>query len=242
MTTDLQLGVAKQTLLHDLSQLRRAYPQDSDLQRVEGSTAAFFASAAELDQTLAAIDTDPHLSAEGKQAKRSEAVAAWNVTAAKHRQEVEAAARRPLDSQAQVPTLPAPTDDSLLLEAKLANARTDARMYLDGVETQHLPRRMRELVERNADPSLTYLLLATDWGEHYLRSRVPADDRTGAAREAVHTNLMEWAHLRGDLTRSRLSPQQREAWDRQRALAGALPRAAALITAAIDHTLRSRRP
>lgn len=67
-------------------------------------------------------------------------------------------------------TPPAPTSDAQLLEARLANARTDAMMVLDRANGDELVPRMRELA-RGADQTLAYLMLATTWPATYLRAR-----------------------------------------------------------------------
>ena len=64
-----------------------------------------------------------------------------------------------------------PTSDAAVLEAQLANARSDARMVLDQAsDDQAVADRLAELA-RGDDLALRYLLLATTWPATYMRAR-----------------------------------------------------------------------
>lgn len=86
--------------------------------------------------------------------------------------------------------------DPAVAEARLGNARSDARMLLD-VAGDKAPDVMRQLVESNSDPALTHLLMFTNWPTLYLQSRGGGN---GPARI--------WEHHRAELLESVLPPEQ----------------------------------
>jgi hypothetical protein len=64
-----------------------------------------------------------------------------------------------------------PSSDASALEARLSNARMDARMVLDGITDERLlGNRMAELVD-DGDDAMRWLLLGTSWPEMYFQSR-----------------------------------------------------------------------
>jgi len=103
----------------------------------------------------------------------------------------------------------APTSDKAVLEARLANARTDAVMVLDRAADADVPERLAELA-RGSDSALAYLILGTPWPSTYLRARgsnaavaqweherqrVLAEVLTDAAL-AAHSSLRGVSHAR----------------------------------------------
>lgn len=232
--TDLSAGVMKQGVLHDLKAIREAAPNNSHVQRLEQAAVAFYDSLATLDAQLGEVNNDPHLSAEGKQAKRTELGAAWKESSAQQLASVEAAANA-LTGNSEPLTIPPPVEDASLLEAKLANARSDARMLLDGVDPLKLATRMRELVERNADPLITYLLVGTEWGNNYIRSRHP-----NAGGSDITAPLLDWAHHRGELYPRLLDDAGRKEWERRQRFAK-VPRIPQVVSATREFAIRDRR-
>lgn len=81
-------------------------------------------------------------------------------------------------------------------EARLSNARSDARMMLDSAG-ERIPDVMRQLVESNSDPAVTHLLMFTSWPALYLQSR----GDNGASKRL-------WDLHRSELLESVLPPEQ----------------------------------
>jgi hypothetical protein len=236
------IGVLRESTLADLRAMRKSAPNDPKLERLEAAATGFYQGLAKLDADLRDVQTDPHLTAEGKTARAAEVLASWSEASAAQVAAAEAAARD-LAGEIRPPEVRPPVDDPVLLEAKLANARSDARMLLDGVAPAQLPRRMRELVEHDADPMVSYLLVATEWGTNYIRSRAQRSDnvRGGAAGQNVaHGPLIEWAHARADLMPRLLDDRGRREWDRRQRYAAAshIP---AVLRETRAYTIRSRR-
>lgn len=63
-----------------------------------------------------------------------------------------------------------PTGDRTLFEAQLANARNDLQLALSGEAGDQVVKAMEELAQGD-DKAAQHLLLATEWGSYYLRSR-----------------------------------------------------------------------
>ena len=77
---------------------------------------------------------------------------------------------------------PRPLADSpAAAEARLTNARADARMMLENVDKLELVRRMADLADSD-DAALSHLLLATSWPRHYFTAR----DIPGVASDWEH--------------------------------------------------------
>ena len=92
--------------------------------------------------------------------------------------------------------------DEAARQAILGNARIDARMLLDPMgEGYQMVQRMAAIAEHGGD-ALAYLLLATPWGENYLRSRFPG----------AQSPVLEWGQERVRLAPRLLSERDGEAW------------------------------
>ena len=92
--------------------------------------------------------------------------------------------------------------DEAARQAILGNARSDARMLLDPMgEGYQLVQRMAAIA-KHGDDALAYLLLATPWGENYLRSRFPG----------AQSPVLEWSQERVRLAPRFLSERDGEAW------------------------------
>lgn len=231
---DVSAGIMKQGALHDLRNIKEALPNDRNVQQLERATTAFYDGLAELDAKLQEINEDTHLSEEGKQAKRAQAAEAWKATSAEQLATIETVTTT-LVGQDKPLTIPPPAEDAALLEAKLGNARSDARMLLDGVADHHLADRMRELVERNADPIITYLLLGTEWGNNYIRSRSP-----NSQPNQISAPLLEWAHHRQQLFPRLLDDAGRKEWERRQRVAK-VPRIQQVVHATREFAIRDRK-
>jgi hypothetical protein len=232
--TDQSSGVLRVGALQDIQKAREAAPTAAGLDTLEREVTHFYDSISELDQDLARIEADTTLTAEGKQRKRDAVTTAWRDLSAQNVAEVEkTAARLTARDEAKVTPRP-PVDDPVALEAKLANARSDARMMLDGADPHDLPEQMKRLVEHDADPAVSYLLVATEWGMNYLRSRIPPNARPNNGA------LVLWSTYRQQLTRGLLNPEGQAAWDRAEALKP-LTRVPQVVSATRQFAMRDRR-
>jgi hypothetical protein len=237
--TDQSSGVLRVGALADIQKAREAAPTAAGLDALEREVTDFYDSISELDQDLARIEADATLSAEGKQRKRDAVTAAWVDLSARSVTEVgKAAARLTARDEAKVTPRP-PVADPVALEAKLANARSDALLLLEGVDVMDLPERMRELVEHDADPAVSYLLVGTPWSTHLIRSRLRGDQRH-RGRQADHTALLLWEQYRHRLTRHLLDDDGRKAWDRAEALKP-LTRVPQVVSATRQFAMKDRR-
>jgi hypothetical protein len=215
--TDQSSGVLRVGALHDIQKAREAAPTAVGLDALEREVTHFYDSIGELDADLARIEADTTLSAEGKQRKRDAVTTAWRDLSARRVAEVEiAAARLTARDEAKVTPRP-PVDDPVALEAKLANARSDALMLLEGADVMDLPERMRELVEHDADPAVSYLLVGTPWSTHLIRSRLRGDGRHRGG-QGDHSALLLWEQYRHRLARHLLDDDGKREWDRVEAL------------------------
>lgn len=86
-------------------------------------------------------------------------------------------------------TPPALDPDPAVSEARLANARSDARMLLDSAGDR-VADVMRQMVESNTDPAVTHLLMFTNWPKLYLQSR-GGNAGTGMLWDQYRTELLE---------------------------------------------------
>lgn len=190
----------------------------AELHTIEAGARAFFQAVDQLPEHLKRIQEDPDLNDAARDRKRAEAIAGMNTLREVTEQDInEAAAAYERRHAATLEPVP-PVADPLLLEAKLQTARMDARMLLDNAGQESLPLAMYQAAT-GTDPMLSYLLLATPWGEKYLTGRgLPADVMLG------------WNDLKARAYPAVLSEQQAAA---QAAIRG-LSKTAGTITAAHD--------
>lgn len=238
--TDMYAGVLRQGIQHDLRTAKAAAPLSQHVRSLADATAAFYAATDKLDADLTANASDPLLSDEGREARRQELGDAWTQASAQHVADATAAAKG-IQAASDAITIKPPESDAQLLEAKLSNARSDARMLLDPVNINMLPKAMSDLVQHGDDPIMSYLLAATEWGSRYLRSRNPKQS-TGI-RDANQGNagmVLHWEHMRRSLTPHLLSDTDRRAWERQQQLSK-LPSIPSTLSTTRAFLIRSRR-
>ena len=233
----------RETILTDIRNAKAVAPGASGVQTLEREAVAFYDDLATLDAALQEIMQDTHLSEEGKQAKRAELGEVWKAKSAQQLEAIQKATSGLLDKGSTA--IQPPTEDPALLEAKLGNARSDARMLLESSKPTDLPDRMRELVESNADPVVSYLLVATDWGTNYIRSRFPdgpglSEQQLNGARDSSVSTLNLWEAYRHDLTPRLLDEKGRKAWERTEALTP-LRRVPQIVNAARHFAIMDRR-
>lgn len=229
--------ITRTRILNNLQELASARPHFEPIQTLHRNTTAFFNTADEFMSSIDTIKQDKNLTRTGQAARITAEYQDWNAEAIKLQGSIEHAARITLNSKDTMPTLPAPEDDLLLLEAKLGNARADARMLLDRVDTNDLPTHLAEIVQRTSDPTVQHLLLSTDWGENYIRSRLPTNTRRRGAQEnstrGTPVPLLEWAHHKQHLTYERFTPEQQQTADSTIAITSTVPDIPAFINEAI---------
>lgn len=128
----------------------------------------------DLDELVEAVQLakmNPRLSDEAKWSDIDGITRAWLPEAERLVQSLEDAAARWERELTDAARPPAPTTDEILLEAKLANARSDAVLVLDRATTdEDVADRLAEMAT-GADPALSYLVLGTSWIATYFRSR-----------------------------------------------------------------------
>lgn len=231
--------IMQQGIAQDLRAVQDAAP-GTNLRALSSAVEEFYSGLDELDQALEQIRNDGDLSPEGKANRRDALAQAWLARSAEQAAKIERLTGEAIGSESEPLTVPAPADDPAVLEARLANARTDARMLLDGTEPTQLTTAMRRLVEHNTDPAISYLLVATEWGTHYLRSRTPASGREarmgGDARNGL---LLEWQAARQALTPHLLDDAGKAAWER-RARLQPLTRIPQMVTATRQFAIKDR--
>lgn len=223
-----------------LRELELAAPDAKDARAARRLTTALFASVPPLLEELYRIERDERYTAEHIVQLMGQRLDAWEATARGTRNELAGrgeAAQRRVDAA----TIEPPTTDAGVLEAMLGNARGDARMYLDATATHRVPHRMRELVEHETDPVITYLLVATRWGDHYIRSRAVARANDGNAEQVQSVDgLIEWAEYRKGLLAKLMPEAAAAAYQRDTALAKYIPQLVAVMDLEINHTLGLR--
>lgn len=116
------------------------------------------------------VKAQPRLTNDAKWDDIDDLISTWRPKAEGHVTTVEQAAARWEQELKEASQPSAPTSDPMLLEAKLANARTDAALVLADAEEMDIPDRLAEMA-RSSDLALRYLLLATPWPATYLRGR-----------------------------------------------------------------------
>lgn len=230
---DRQSSIYRQATLQRLDQARQAAGDDSALQRLDADVRTFYDDLDAFEQADERVGADPMLSPEGKRTKRTKLLEAWETTSAEQVERITSATQRLSTPDPRKVTPKPPADDPVTLEAKLANARSDARMMLDQAEVNVLPDRMKELVEHDADPAISYLLVGTNWGTNYVRSRLPANERQ------QHGSLVVWDRHKNDLTRRLLDEPGRKAFDRAAALRP-LGQVGTIVHATREFKLRDR--
>ena len=233
--SDLQTDTLRQGAFERIARARQAAPSAHAIGDVADITERFFADLSLLHGTLNDINADARLSDEGQREKRAAALEAWERTSGELADEITARVERATHTDPAKVTPRPPVDDPAVLEGRLANARSDAQMLLGNVDLGRLADRMQELAQHAGDPALTYLLVATPYGEHLIRSRLPADPRAGG-REA----LLAWDATRRSLAREMLDDAGRAALDRAEALRP-LSQVPILVTHARETVLRERR-
>lgn len=129
---------------------------------------AFFQEIEAFDEHAAAVKRDARLSDLGRQERMEPIREAFRE---RLEQRAEAFSRRLQDVEKRYAYAPPKLDpDPAIAEARLANARSDARMMLDAAG-ERVADVMRQLVEANTDPAVTHLLMHTTWPTLYLQSR-----------------------------------------------------------------------
>lgn len=232
--TDRQSSVLRKAALERVAKARAAAPGELNLQHLEEDVSEFYDTLDAFERTEAGIRVDPHLSPEGKKAKHDRARADWEATSAAQLESIRERVERIAKVDPAKVTPRPPVEDPAVLEAKLANARSDARMLLDRHDLNTLPDRMRELVQHDADPVVSYLLVATPWGANYIHSRLPNDNQQ-------HGAPVVWDRYRTDLTRGMLDEAGQRAYDRARALEP-LPQVTTVVHHTREHRVRDRSP
>ena len=124
-----------------------------------------------LERSLRDIDADQNATEAGKVPRRAQAVESWR---AGIEQVIREAQKRADDARRNRENriLPTPLHtDPGVAQARLANARADARMLLDPVKPTDLRTQLEGLVGPDADPAVRHLLLVGTWTKLYTASR-----------------------------------------------------------------------
>ena len=124
-----------------------------------------------LERSLRDIDADQNATEAGKVPRRAQAVESWRAGI----EQVVREAQKRADNARQNRenrVLPTPLHtDAGVAQARLANARSDARMLLDPLRPTDIPARLEQLVGPDADPPVRHLLLVGNWFGMYASSR-----------------------------------------------------------------------
>lgn len=129
---------------------------------------AFFQEIEDFDEIVSAVKRDARLSDLGKQERLEPLRVAFQEAIGKRAEAVDRRLQELEKRHAYTP--PKLESDPAIAEARLANARSDARMMLDAAGDR-VADVMRQLVEANTDPAVTHLLMHTTWPTLYLQSR-----------------------------------------------------------------------
>ena len=144
----------------------------------------------ELSERLKAIRENRDYAEAYKEARAAEAVSQFKDDQERRIREIERAYQEKLEAVrdgAKPRRLAANPADS---EARLGNARADARMMLDSVPPEQVISHMAQLAQGD-DEAMAHLLLATSWPTHYLASRrVTSNPSTGGTWEQVKAPLL----------------------------------------------------
>lgn len=138
-----------------------------------------------------AVTNDRNLSEVGREEKLREALQPLQGALRERlEQRTEAVLGRISEQEQRHAFTPPPLEtDAAVSEARLANARSDARMLLDAAGSR-APDMMRQLVEGNTDPAVTHLLMHTNWPSLYLQSRGASSAVWDAHREALMPKVL----------------------------------------------------
>lgn len=212
-----------------LHELLLASDDASEARTVVRKTEALVATITPLNEKLYDLHRDQRFLADYIRDKHLELVEAWKPKALGLRDEIVAVGEAAKE-RVENATIAPPSNDPGVLEAMLGNARGDARMYLDLTDANRLPLRMKELVEHDTDPVITYLLLATRWAEHYLRSRaISQSGDTKAVQVQRVTGLGEWDAYRSELLPLHMTEKAAVAYKRDIGLAKYTPQVALVL-------------
>ena len=210
--TDRQWSLVQRSALERIAKAREAGPYAKAVEHVEQTATAFFDGVHDLEATEARILADRNLSDEGRREQRRAATEAWERESAEQLEELAEDVDRAVRFDPEKLKPRPPLDDPAANEARLANARADARMLLDGEDLTILPLRMKALVEHGDDPAIAHLLVG-EWSMNYIRSRLPKN-----APADRHGTLVEWSGIRQNLVRSQLDAAGQAEYDRAAAL------------------------
>jgi hypothetical protein len=164
-----------------LGRARDVLGSHATLGEVESTLKGFRVNAETYRETRHGIEADPDLSAEGKQ-RRLEQAYQQHLSQQQALISKAQSAANTLVGQLERHSQPAPLhSDERAAQALLGNARSDARMMLDGVPVKNLTQHMGDLAQGD-DPAIRHLLLATPWPVHYLKARGASAQEWEAAR------------------------------------------------------------
>ena len=209
--SERQWSLVRRAALERIAKAREAAPYAKAVEHVEETAGRFFGDLEQLEATEARILADRNLSEEGRREQRRAATEAWERESAEQLEELTEDVERAVRFDAEKLKPRPPLTDPAANEARLANARSDARMLLDREDVTMLPLRMRALVEHGDDAALAHLLVS-EWSMNYIRSRLPQDG------PANHGTLVEWSGIRQNLVRSQLDAAGQAEYDRATAL------------------------
>lgn len=154
---------------------------------------AFFQEIEDFDEIVSAVKRDARLSDLGKQERLEPLRAAFQEAIGKRAEAVDRRLQELEKRHAYTP--PKLESDPAIAEARLANARSDARMMLDAAGDR-VADVMRQLVEANTDPAVTHLLMHTTWPTLYLQSRNMSPNLWTSLRDQLMPSVLPEAEAK----------------------------------------------
>lgn len=204
---DTTAAALQKHILDSVAAARKAIANTHELGIIEDHTRDFFRALGGLEQHLASVRADRDLSDEAKTKRRRQRLAEMDDMRREAIAAITTAVVNFQERHRDAIAVQPPERDPLLLEAKLGNARSDARMMFDAETVTSLPLAFHQHAASEKNPLLTYLLVGTGWGTDYL-----------TARKAPPATLSDWEHRRSVAFPLVLTPAQREGFEAMKRL------------------------
>ncbi len=206
-TVDQTAAALQKLILDTVATVRRTIGRTVELSTIESRTRDFFQALSGLDEFLAGVRDNRDLSDEGKMKRRAQRLAELGELRNEAIADIVEAVSDFQARNRDAITVQPPERDPMLLEAKLGNARSDARMMFDAEPVNMLPLAFHQHAVSERNPLVTYLLLGTSWSDDYL-----------AARKAPAHTMSDWEHRKTVAYPAALTPEQREALEAMKRL------------------------
>lgn len=205
--------IARQSAARTLHELNEEYR----LSALQNLSKVYTAHGELIDTTTRAVDEvkqSAELTHKGKANRISEMLKEFRAQGAPLVKEIEHHTTELLSEKA--PEYPVPDVSPELLEARLGNARADARMMLDGHDLIDLPKRLADAAQQG-DENLKYLLLGTNFADLYITSKTRD---IGESQGAAWAPTSNWHLKRDELIHDALTPEQQRVHARVKKLQG----------------------